>query len=86
MLKVTADSELATPEAIQFRIDSIKRECGSVLTPAAANRIARLRSRLPAAPGAAMRPAVSAALLVSKSEVEEYSNRVSSYASPSCSY
>ena len=85
-IRVTPDSELATPEAIEFRIAAIRKECNGILTPQAASRIAKLRNRLPAKPGGEIRPAVNAALLVSKSDVDEYSPNVSRYASPSCSY
>lgn len=78
--KVTRDDELATPEAIQFRIDQIVKEKGGVLDAASARRIASLRSRLPAKPGGAVREGASDALLASKADCDEYCNATRVYA------
>lgn len=68
MIKITPDAGLATPEAIQIRIEQVRAAGGN--TPAAALRIAALKARLPKSQFAAMLPAISPELLVSKSELE----------------
>ena len=73
-IRISKDSELATPEAINFRIESIKKENGGILTPAAANRIAALRLRLPKDPTKPLAPAISPALLINKGD-EEWGDR-----------
>lgn len=73
-LKVTADSELATPEAIQFRIESLKQELsrGNSTLPklCLCRRIETLKARLPKEASAAIVAPVDATLLVSKGELE----------------
>jgi hypothetical protein len=69
-IKVTPDAKLVTPEAIQFRIDQIKKENGGVLTPAVFKRVAALNLRLKAPLSAPINPA----LLLSKGE-EEWGDR-----------
>lgn len=68
IIRTTPDHALATPEAIQHRIEMIRRTGGN--TPAAANRIAALRSRLPSAIGQPVLEGFSAALLVPKGQLE----------------
>ena len=68
IVKTTPDHALATPEAIQFRIEHIRSSCGN--SPAAANRIAALKSRLPSAVGGPVRDGFAAALLVAKGQLE----------------
>ena len=70
--KMSDDTALVTVEAINFRIEKIKREAGSVLNPAQARRIAALKARLPKDPNAPLAPAFNAALLVSKKDVDEH--------------
>ena len=65
-LRITPDQELATPEAIQFRIERLRGE----KTIQAYRRIQALKLRLPADPTAALLPAIDASLLVSKSELD----------------
>lgn len=68
-MRETKDSELVTVEAIQFRIEKIKRECGGTLTAGASRRIAALRLRLPKKEGAPVAEAVNCAILVDKSKL-----------------
>ena len=68
-MRETSDSELATLEAIQFRIDKIKRE-SPVLTPALNRRLSALKLRLPSKPGASIKPAVASILLISKRDLD----------------
>jgi len=70
-MKVTPDSQLATPDAIQCRIELIKRENGGVLSPAIGRRITALNLRLGAK---VLTPAINAALLISKGD-EEWGDR-----------
>lgn len=66
-MRITADAELATEGAIEFRIDSLLK---GEQTPAIARRIAALRLRLPQKAGAPILPAVNANLLISKKDME----------------
>jgi len=66
-MRITADAELATEGAINFRIASLLKE---PQTPATARRISALRLRLPQTAGAAILPAVNANLLISKKDLE----------------
>ncbi len=68
-IRIAADSELPTVEAINFRIELIKRE-NPILTPALMRRIAALRLRLPKDDSKAVIPAINPALLVSKSDLD----------------
>jgi hypothetical protein len=67
-MRICADSELPTIEAIKFRIEQIKTQ-NPVLTPALARRISALKLRLPQNPNEAMKPAVRADLLISKADL-----------------
>ena len=67
-LRVTPDEGLVTPEAIEFRIEQLRKECQ---TPAMYRRIQALKARLPKDPKAVVVVlGVDAALLVSKSELD----------------
>jgi hypothetical protein len=79
-IKISRDHALATADAILFRIEQIKKECGNVLTPAAYSRIDALRARLPKDPNAPLAPAIDPNLLVSKSQIDEYGKAPSLYA------
>lgn len=79
-LRETKDGDLVTPEAINFRIEKIKRE-NATLTPALAKRIAALRLRLPKDPNVTvLEKAINPALLVSKSDVDEFGKSPLAYA------
>lgn len=67
--RITPDGQLATPEAIAFRIALISNS-SEAMSPAAAKRIAALRLRLPSAAGKPLLPSVNPALLCSKSELD----------------
>jgi hypothetical protein len=73
-LRITADSELATPEAIQFRIDQLRGELSNGASTTdklcLSRRIAYLKTRLPQQAGAAIVPPISAELLLTKGELE----------------
>lgn len=66
-MRITPDAELATEGAIRFRLDQLAKE---IPTPAIARRIAALKLRLPQEAGKPILPAVNAALLVSKKDLE----------------
>lgn len=83
MLKMreTPDSELATPEAINFRIEKLRRELGNNNRPAPLlKRIEALKMRLPKTPGAAIVPAVDPVLLLSKSDLDWDGRKPQQYA------
>ena len=73
-LRETPDHGLQTPEAINFRIEKIKRENNNVLTPALMRRVAALKARLPKDPNAPLAPAFAPHLLASKKDVDEYAH------------
>jgi hypothetical protein len=72
-VRVCKDENLPTPEAIKFRIDSIKRD-SPILTPALMRRITALKLRLPKDPMAPLLPAIDPAMLIKKGD-EEWGDR-----------
>lgn len=65
-LRVTPDAELPTPEAIEFRIELLRREKP---TKTVAKRIEALKARLP---GYTPPVRVDSSLLASKSQVDDF--------------
>lgn len=86
-MKVTPDAELPTVAAIEFRIESLRKELAhNPRDLTVFRRIEALKKRLPKDPNAPIIQATNAALLASKSQVDEYNGRVSLYNSECCSY
>ena len=71
---ITPDSELATVEAINYRITQLRREMANgavtISKMALSRRIEALKSRLPKTENGPIAPPVDAVLLVSKGEME----------------
>lgn len=88
-IKITPDANLATPDAVRFRIGQIRERLKDCPPDAKGllKRVAALQARLPAekpaagaiATAAPLKPAVPAYLLASKSDVYEYSSTATLY-------